>query len=68
MPGVYRPYTLVDVLGTLSQQSQQQADLVNGFGDFAETDEQVHIADAMTLTHGTSPMWDAGTWGTFTWN
>lgn len=67
MPGVFRPYNLVDVLSTLNQQSQPQADMLNGFGDFAETDETATLSDSATLTHGAPPAYDAGTWGTFTW-
>lgn len=68
MPGVFRPYTLVDVLGQLNQQSsQQQGSIVNAIGAFAEADEQTTVSDAMTTTVQTSPAYDAGVWGSFTW-
>lgn len=67
--GVGRPTTLVDILGTLNQQSQQQTgtDAFDGLGDFAETDEQATVADSATVTHQVTPTWDAGTWGTVLW-
>lgn len=66
--GVGRPTTLVDILGTLNQQSQQQtADVSDGLGDFAETDEQATIADSATVTHSAPPGWDQSTWGAFVW-
>lgn len=68
MPGVVRPTTIVDVLGTINQQSQQQTgDLINGFGDFVETAEQATIADSATVTHSAPPGWDQSTWGAFAW-
>ncbi|MHA6764675.1 hypothetical protein [Streptacidiphilus sp. PAMC 29251] len=68
MPGVVRPTTIVDVLGALNLQNQDQTgDLINGFGDFAETDEQATIADSATVTHQANPAWDAATWGSVVW-
>lgn len=69
MPGVYRPYTLVDILGTLNQQSSQQqgAELVSGLGDFGEVDETLGAIDSMASTVQVNPAWDAGFWGTVTW-
>lgn len=68
MPGVFRPYTLVDVLGTLNQQAQDQAaDMINGLGFFVETDEQATIADSATVTHSAPPGWDQSTWGASVW-
>lgn len=70
MPGVFRPYTLVDVLGTMNEQlSQPTGDTINGLGNFAETDESTTIADSMTTTLvvGTYA-WDAGVWGSVTWS
>lgn len=67
--GVNRPYTLVDVLGTLNQQNQQTAgDLVNGFGDFVQTAEQGTLADSATVTHSAPPGWDQSTWGACVWS
>jgi hypothetical protein len=68
MPGVVRPTTIVDVLGTLNQQNAEQTgDLINGFGDFAETDEQSTITDSATVTHSAPPGWDLATWGSCVW-
>lgn len=69
MPGVFRPYTLVDVLGTLNQQSTatQDAQTVNGLGYFGETDETATLRDSWTSTVQTPAAWDGGTWGAFTW-
>lgn len=69
MPGVFRPYTLVDVLGQLNQQSSvAPGDTINGFGDFAEADENNLMTDTITLSHATNPTWDNGTWGTVVWS
>lgn len=69
MPGVFRPYTLVDVLGTINQQSTQQtADVINGLGTFAETDENATITDSAVATAQLNPTWDNGTWGTIIWS
>lgn len=70
MPGVVRPTTIIDVLGTLNQQNQDQSgsDLVNGFGDFVETGEQATMADSATVTHSAPPGWDQSTWGACIWS
>lgn len=67
MPGVFRPYTLVDILGTIQESAQQTADIVNGLGQFAEDDETLGAIDSMTTTVQVSPAWDAGVWGAVTW-
>lgn len=69
MPGVFRPYTLVDVLGTLNEQNQASgtAELVNGLGQFGEVDEAIPISDSCTASVQVSPTWDGGPWGQFTW-
>lgn len=68
MAGVIRPTTIVDVLGTLNQQSSQQTgDMVNGFGDFVETEEQGTLADSAVVTHSAPPGWDQSTWGNCIW-
>jgi hypothetical protein len=67
--GVNRPTTLVDVINTLNQQSQQQTgDLINGFGDFVELDEQGTLADSAVVTHSAPPGWDQSTWGCAVWS
>lgn len=72
MPGIFRPYTLVDVLGTLNDQSatQQGNDVLNGLGNFAQTGEAFTTADSLAATHQAATLntWDSVTWGTFTWS
>lgn len=70
--GVFRPYTLVDVLGTMNQQITDMtgSQSVTGFGTFAEADEEMTMDDSATATLVTASTvtWDNATWGTFTWN
>jgi hypothetical protein len=70
--GVFRPYTLVDVLGTMNQQitDMSGSQSVTGFGTFAEADEAMTATDSATATPITASTatWDNVTWGTFTWN
>lgn len=69
MPGVYRPYSLADVLGTIQQQAMGNTDTsVSGLGSFAEDDETVPLADSATGTAAVNPAWDGGTWGAVTWS
>lgn len=68
MPGVFRPYSLVDVLGAMNQQGQAQgASMTDGLGDFVEADEQGVLADSATVTHSAPPGWDQTTWGGCAW-
>lgn len=70
MPGVFRPYTLVDVLGTLNNQNAglNGTQIITGLSGFAETDETVGYVDSMTATvNATVPTWDGTFWGQFTW-
>lgn len=70
--GVFRPYTLVDVLGTMNQQitDMNGAQAVTGFGTFTEADETTSISDSATsaLVTASAVTWDNATWGTFTWS
>lgn len=70
MPGVNRPTTLTDVIAVLNDQSSQSQgnDVINGLGQFGETDETFPIVDAMTTVVQVNPGWDQGTWGGFTWS
>lgn len=71
MPGVLRPYTLADVLGTINGQQAQQgqaAQIVTGVGFFAEANETVPLADSMTTTVQALPGWDGGVWGALSWS
>lgn len=72
MPGVFRPYTLVDVLGTMNQETGElngSQQIINGFGQFAEADETLGAIDSATtaLTVASTETWDNATWGAFTW-
>lgn len=69
MPGVFRPYSLADVLGSMQQQAiGDTGTSVSGLGSLAEADETVTIADSATGTAGVNPAWDAGTWGAVIWS
>jgi hypothetical protein len=68
MPGVFRPYTLADVLGTLvSGQSSGLDSSATPMGDFAESDDTVPMTDDWSSTVQADPGWDEGVWGSFTW-
>lgn len=71
MPGVFRPYTLVDVLGTMNDNSTQQSanDQIDGLSNFAQTNETFTVSDTVTGTTvvAATTTWDAVTWGTFAW-
>lgn len=69
MPGVYRPYTLADVLGAIQGTNETNTDTsVSGVGYFAEDDETVSAADSATATVQALPGWSGGTWGTTGWS
>jgi hypothetical protein len=69
MPGVFRPTSLADVLGTIQQQAQGDTDTsVSGVGYFAEAAETAASADSATAAAGTNPAYDAGTWGAVVWS
>jgi hypothetical protein len=68
MPGVMRPYTIADVLGTMNlQDTLSDQDIVNGVGAFSEADETIAAADGAFITAGTPAGWDAGQWGATLW-
>lgn len=71
MPGVFRPYSLVDVLGTMNDQStdQSQKEIITGLSVFNETSEAFGTSDSMTTSHAaaSTEAWGSNTWGTFTW-
>jgi hypothetical protein len=76
MPGVLRPYTLIDLLGQINGQSQASSDTTTGasatgFGVVAEADEQIPATSlvdaATTLLLTSAPGWDQAQWGGFTW-
>lgn len=69
--GVFRPYTLVDVLGTMNQQIGELngSQTVTGFGVLAEVDDAMTADDSATATVvvASTATWDNATWGTFVW-
>lgn len=68
MPGVYRPYTWVDILRSLNGSNQSAADTsTSGVGYFAEADETVSCADAATALVTVNPTWDQAEWSSFAW-
>lgn len=73
MPGVFRPYTLVDVLGTMNQENGNLTggqQILTGFGQFAEADESATVSDSATgtLVVASTATWDNTVWGEFTWS
>lgn len=71
MPGVFRPYTLVDILGTLNQGVQQatQGDtIITGTSVIGEADENMALSDTVTGTVTTNQGWNQVTWGTVAWS
>lgn len=68
MPGVFRPMSLADVLGSIQQQAIGNTDTsVSGVGYYAEADETVALADSATATAQAPATWDNGEWGSFSW-
>jgi hypothetical protein len=71
MPGVVRPYTLVDVLGTLNSQSQGSSNVattISGLGYFAEADETVSSTDSASTLVTANLGWDQGAFNAITWD
>jgi hypothetical protein len=69
VPGVFRPYSLADVLGTIQQQALGDTDTsVSGLGTIAEADEAVSLAETVTATAQVNPAWGAGQWGSVVWS
>lgn len=71
MPGVVRPYTLVDILGTLNSQSQGSANVatsISGIGYYAEVDESSTSSDTASTQVTALIGWDQQNWGAFSWS
>lgn len=72
MPGVFRPYTFVDILGTLNngvQDATQGTTTITGTGVISEVDESNTMSEAsVTGTVTTNQGWDQVTWGTVAWS
>jgi hypothetical protein len=69
MPGVFRPYTFADVLGSMADQigAASAGDTSVGTGHFTEADETLGLTDTAAVTAQPVPPWDEGTWGAFSW-
>lgn len=71
-PGVHRPYTLVDILGTLNggiQDNSQGTTTITGTSPIGEADENSIVSEAsVTGTVTTNLGWGQATWGTFAWS
>jgi hypothetical protein len=69
MPGVYRPYTLPDVLGSLQQQALGNTDTsVSGVGQYADAAETLApLSESVTATIQAPATWNNGQWGQFSW-
>lgn len=67
--GVLRPYSLPDVLGSLSDGISNLAasSTSAGTGYFLEADETVGITDSATVTSVANPAWGGGQWQAFSW-
>lgn len=71
MPGVVRPYTFADVLGTLNSQSLGSitpSTSISGVGFFAEADETSTSTDQVSTLVGPLIGWDQEDWGSFSWS
>jgi hypothetical protein len=67
--GVFRPYSLPDVLGSLSDgiSSLAGSSTSAGTGFFLEADETLGITDSATVTAQANPTWSNGQWGQGVW-
>jgi hypothetical protein len=67
--GVLRPYTLPDVLGSLSDgiSSLAGSSTSAGTGFFLEADEVIGLTDSATVTTQVNPTYGNGQWSAFTW-
>lgn len=70
MPGVYRPYTFADIVGSLQDQiGAAGADSTSaGTGYFLEADETIGVTDSATVTaQAAAGTWDSSAFGRFSW-
>jgi hypothetical protein len=72
MPGVLRPYTLVDVLGTIYGQTTQLSQQLSGnsgsIGIVAEAEDPVTSADTLFGSVSSVLGWDQGLFNSVSWN
>jgi hypothetical protein len=68
--GVFRPYTVADVIGSLSDSiGSLSADSTStGTGFFLEADETVGITDSATVSTLANAPWGEGYWSSWTWS
>jgi hypothetical protein len=68
--GVFRPYTVQDIIGSLSDSvGSLSADSTStGTGFFLEADEVVGLTDTATVTTQANPPWGEGQWGQIVWS
>lgn len=67
--GILRPYTLPDILGSLSDGISSLAgnSTSAGTGFFLEADEVIGVTDSATVTTQANPAWGNGQWGQGVW-
>lgn len=67
--GILRPYTLSDVLGSMSTSigALSASSTAAGTGFFTEADEVIGLTDMASLSTQGNPAWEAGQWSGFTW-
>lgn len=74
MPGVLRPYTLVDVLSTIYNQNGQGSTgntataLTAPLSAVAEADEPAVLGDSAFASSQTNIAWDQGVWSAGSWS
>jgi hypothetical protein len=67
--GVFRPYSLVDVLGSINNQNSSSPDTsTSGVGYIGEADEQTTWSDSASTVVRTAPGWNLEVWGGSVWS
>jgi len=64
MPGVYRPYTVVDVIASLSGQNQAPDTSETLTGAVAEAEETMALSETVDQP---ASAWNGDLWGGFSW-
>lgn len=71
MPGVIRPYTLVDVLSTIYNQTNSLAQQISGpsaaVGIVGEADDPAVTGENAVSAVSSNLGWDQSTYNAFTW-
>lgn len=72
MPGVLRPYTLVDVLSTINNQNgvgnTNPTVLTVPLSEVGEVDEAATMGDSAFASSQTNITWDQGVWSAGSWS